>query len=109
MVLCAVQDANNDDVPFDDTEKDFVRKAVREDATKSSVIKWEAFGIGFQSQKRFGVVGEKFVAESGASFFIPVMRVTKVGLGLRPDGDNPVLGRRADEDVGGHDGLHVQA
>ena len=90
MVLCAVQDANNDDVPFDDAEKDFVRKAVREDATKSSVIKWEAFGIGFQSQKRFGVVGEKFVAESGASFFIPVMRVTKVGLGLRPDGDNPV-------------------
>ena len=90
MILCAVQDANNDDVPLDNAEKYFVGKTVREDAAKTTVINWEAFGISFQSQKRFRVVGEKFIAESGASFFIPIVRVTKVGLGLRPDGDNPI-------------------
>ena len=78
----AMQDAKDDNVAANDAEKDFVRKTVREDAAKTTIVKREVFGIGFQSQKRFGVVGEKFIAETGASFFIPVVRVTKVGLGL---------------------------
>lgn len=49
MVLCAVQDANNDEVPFDDAEKYFVGKAMCEDAAKTTVVNWETFGIGLQS------------------------------------------------------------
>jgi len=90
VVLRAVQDAKDDDVLSDDAEKDFVGKTMGEDAAKTPVVKREAFGIGFQSQKRFGVVGEKFIAESGASLFIPVVRATEVGLGLRPDGEDPI-------------------
>ncbi len=85
MVLRTVQDA----------KKDFVGKAMRENAAKTTIINWKAFGIGFQSQKSFGVVGEKFIAESGASFFIPVVRAAEVGLGLGPDGDSPVHRRDA--------------
>lgn len=95
MILCAVQNAKDDDVPPDDEEKDFVGKPVREDAAKTPVVNRKAFGIGFQSQKRFGVVGEKFIAESGASFFIPVVRVAEVGLRLGADGDSPVHRREA--------------
>jgi hypothetical protein len=36
------------------------------------------------------VRGEKFIAQSGTSFFIPVVRAAEVGLGLGPDGDGPV-------------------
>ena len=50
MVLCAVQDANDDDVLADDTEKDFVGKSVGEDAAKATVINREAFGIGLETQ-----------------------------------------------------------
>lgn len=95
MVLRAVQDAKDNDVPPDDAEKDFVGKTVGEDAAKTTVVKREAFGIVFQTQEGFGVVGEKFIAQSGASFFIPVMRAAKVGLGLGPDGDIPVHRRDA--------------
>jgi hypothetical protein len=95
MVLRAMQDAKNNYFLADDTEKDFVGKMVGENAAKTTVINREAFGIGFQSQKGFGVVGEKFIAESGASFFIPVVRAAEVGLGLGPDGDNPVHRRDA--------------
>lgn len=90
MVLCAVQDAKDDDVPSNDAEKDFVGKAVGENTAKTTVVKREAFGIGLQAQEGFGVVGEKFIAESGASFFIPVVCAAKVGLRLGPDGDSPV-------------------
>ncbi len=90
MVLRAVKDAEDDDVLSHDAEKDFVGKSVREDAAKTTVIKRETFGVGFQSQKGFGVVGEKFISEAGATFFIPVVRAAEVGLGLRPDGDGPV-------------------
>lgn len=90
MVLRAVQDAENDDVPPDDAEKDFVGKAVGKDAAKTTVINREAFWIGLQTQEGFGVVGKKFIVLSGASFFIPAVRATEIGLGLRPDGDSPV-------------------
>ncbi len=50
MVLRAVQDANNDDVPFDNAKKYFVGKTVCEDASKTSIVKWKTFGIGFHSQ-----------------------------------------------------------
>jgi hypothetical protein len=90
MVLRAVQDANDDDVPADDAEKYFVGKTVGEDAAKTTIVNREAFGIGLQTQEGFGVVGEKFIAQSGASFFIPVVRAAEVGLGLGPDGDIPV-------------------
>ena len=90
MVLRAVQDAKDDDVLPDDAEKDFVGKTMSEDAAKSSVVNRETFGIGFQSQEGFSVIGEKFIAESGATFFIPVVRAAEIGLGLRPDGDDPV-------------------
>ena len=95
MVLCAVQDANDDDVPADDAEKDFVGKSVGEDAAKATVINREAFGIGLETQQGFGVVGEKFITQSGAPFFILVVGATKVVLGLGPDGDIPVHRRDA--------------
>ena len=38
----------------------------------------------------FGVVGEKFIAQSGASFFIAVVRAAEIGFGLGPDGDGLV-------------------
>ena len=87
MVLRAVQDAKDDNVPSDDAEKDFVGKTMGEDTVKTPVVEREAFGIGLQTQKGFGMVGEKFIAQSGASFFIPVVRVAEVSLGLWPDGD----------------------
>src|SRR5665213_1982311 len=95
VILRAVQDAKDNDVLSDDAEKDFVRKTVREDAAKITVVNWKTFGIGLQTQEGFGVVGEKFIPESGASFFIPVVCAAEIGLGLGPDGDSPVHRREA--------------
>ena len=95
MVLRAVQDSEDDDVLSDDAEKDFVRKTMGEDATETMIKNREAFRIGFQSQKRLGVVGEKFIAEAGASFFIPIVRAAEVGFRFWPNGDNPVHRRDA--------------
>ena len=90
VVLRAVQNTKDDDVPSNDAKKYFVGKTMGEDAAKTPVVKREAFGIGLQAQESFGMVGEKFIAQSGASFFIPVVCAAEVGLGLGPDGDFPV-------------------
>lgn len=95
MILCAVQDAKDDDVPADDAEKDFVGKPVREGAAKTAVVKREAFGISLQTQEGFGVVGKKFVTQSGASFLIPIVCFAEISLGLGPDGDVPFHRRDA--------------
>src|SRR4051812_29806389 len=95
MILRAMQDAKNDDFAPDDAEKYFIRKAMRENAAKATVIKRKTFRISFQTQEGFGVIGEKFITESGAPFFIPVVRAAKVGLGLGPDGDVPIHRREA--------------
>lgn len=49
VILRAVQNAKDDDGLAGDAEKDFVGKAVGENAAKTTVVKREAFGIGFQS------------------------------------------------------------
>jgi hypothetical protein len=87
MILRAVQNAKDDDVLTNDAKKYFVGKAMSEDAPQATVVNGETFGIGLQSQQGFGVVGEKFITQSRAPFFIPIMGAAEVGLG--PDGDIP--------------------
>ena len=60
-----------------------------EDAAKTTVVEREAFGIRFQSEERFGVVSEEFVAQAGASFLIPIVGLAQIGLGLGADADDP--------------------
>jgi hypothetical protein len=62
MVLRAVQDAKDDNVPADNAEKYFIGESVGKDAAKTAVVKRETFGIGFQTQEGFGVAGKKFIA-----------------------------------------------
>lgn len=87
VVLRTVQDAEDNYFLTNHAEKDFVGKSVGEDAAKPAIVNREVFGTGFEPQEGFGVVGKKFITQSGALGFIPVVSVLEIGLGLGPDGD----------------------
>ena len=93
MVLSAVQDAKDHQILPGDAKGDFVGKAVSEDAPETPVVEREAFRAGLQAQQCFGEVGEEFIAQAGASFFIPVARPDEIGFGPGPDGDDPLHSR----------------
>ena len=90
VVLSAMQNQKNYNVLTSDMEKDLVGKTVSQDASKAAVIKRESFGIGFQSKERISMIGKKFVPESRALFFIPIVGPLQVSLGLGPNGNHPV-------------------
>jgi hypothetical protein len=90
MILRAVKNTKNNYLAPDDVEKYFIRKAMRQYAARIAIINRKAFGIGFQSQKGFGLGRKKFVAESLASFFIPIVGAAQVVLGFGPNGERPI-------------------
>ena len=89
MILRAVQDAKDNYFLTDNAENDFVGKPMGEDTTKATVVNRKTFRIGFEPEEGFGMVGQKFITESVALGFIPIVGVAEVGLGFWPDGDCP--------------------
>ena len=82
MFLRAVQDAEDNYFLTDNAEKDFVGKPMGEDSAKATVVNRKTIRIGFEPEEGFGMVGQKFITESVALGFIPIVGVAEVGLGF---------------------------
>lgn len=90
MVAGGVQNAEDDDGVAFDSKKNFVRKPIHHQATKSAVVKGKLSGRALQSNHVIGDMGEKLIAQAGPSRFVPVSGLMNVGTSRGPDGDVPV-------------------
>jgi len=90
MILCAMENAENNDCVALYPEKEFVRKTAGKRAAESAVVKRELFRAGFEPQQTFCYCRKKFIAQSSALGLVPVARQDKVRPGLGADGDTPL-------------------
>ena len=82
VILRAMQDAIDNNFPANHAEKYFVGKPMRQDAAKATVVNRKTIRIGFEPEEGFGVVGQKFITQTVALGFIPIVGVAEVGLGF---------------------------
>ncbi|MGA2496343.1 MAG: BRO family protein [Tepidisphaeraceae bacterium] len=72
-----------------DTKEDLVRKPLRQDVSESLVINGKTLGRFFQTGDGIGHGEEKLIAQTRPLAFVPIPRLSKVGIGGRASGYAP--------------------